>query len=409
MRLPVMKIWERVWSSLWFLPAVMVFVASGGAFVALALDRRSGRGMADWPLLYGGGAEGAREVLGTIATSMITVAGVVFSITIVALTLASQQFGPRVLRNFMADRGNQVVLGTFISTFVYCLLVVRSIRGGDGSEFVPHLSVTLAVLLAVISLGVLIYFIHHVSTSIQAEMVVARIAEELEAATNRLYPEHLGVEEERAEPVIDARYEMRTEIRSEREGYLQVIDNRRVMTAASGHDLILQFAIEPGDFVAKGDLLAEVFSRAATAEEARKAIAAAFVIGSTRTPEQDVEFPLQQLVQVAVRALSPSLNDPFTANAAIDRIVAGLGRLGRRRFPSPVRNDEREVMRIIAPRKDFGALAESTLRTLVESAERSPVVIEHLRASLQQVAAELNAERGAALVEASSAQQAHVE
>lgn len=160
-------LWETLSSSLWFVPTVMTLLALGLAFGSIALDDVTG----DTGWAYGGGPEGAREVLGTIAASMITVAGVAFSVTIVALTLASQQFGPRLLRNFMRDRGNQLVLGTVISTFTYCLIVLRSIRS-SGSEFVPLISVTFAILLALASLGVLIYFIHHAAVSIQAPEMV---------------------------------------------------------------------------------------------------------------------------------------------------------------------------------------------------------------------------------------------
>ncbi len=142
--------------------------------------------------IYTRGPDGARAVLSTIAGSMITVAGVVFSVTIVALSLASNQFGPRLLRNFMRDRGNQIVLGTFVATYLYCLLVMRTVQGMDGSQFVPHLSVTVAILMAVASLGVLIYFIHHVAVSIQAPELIANVAHELHEAIDRLFPEELG-------------------------------------------------------------------------------------------------------------------------------------------------------------------------------------------------------------------------
>lgn len=124
-------------------------------------------------LSYSGGAEGASLLLGTVAGSMIAIAGTVFSMTLVALSLASSQLGPRLLRNFMRDTGNQIVLGTFVATFVYCLLVLRTIRRVDEVAFVPHLSVSFGILLATVSVGVLLYFIHHISVSIQADQVVA--------------------------------------------------------------------------------------------------------------------------------------------------------------------------------------------------------------------------------------------
>ena len=181
--------WAKLRSSFWFLPSLMVAAAAALALASVAWDRSMPEGwleQADW--LYTGGAEGASLVLSTIAGSMITIAGVVFSMTLVALSLASSQLGPRLLRNFMRDTSNQVVIGTFLATFVYGLLVLRTIRRADEVAFVPHLSVSLGVVLALASLGVLIYFVHHVAMSIQADVVVSRVGDELFDAVERLYP-----------------------------------------------------------------------------------------------------------------------------------------------------------------------------------------------------------------------------
>ncbi|HUP47982.1 MAG TPA: DUF2254 domain-containing protein, partial [Thermoanaerobaculia bacterium] len=321
MRIPLVALLDKIRSSLWFIPALMVVSGAVLSFIVVAADRR----LIDAPgrtfLLFGGGADGARAVLGTIASSMMTVTGVVFSITIVALTLASQQFGPRVLRNFMEDRGNQVVLGTFISTFVYCLLVTRTVIGGDDdAAFVPHLGVTGGVLLSILSLGVLIYFIHHVSTSIRAETIIARVAHELDHTIDRLYPQQIGDEQPEERWEVPPACDMKTEISSTAEGYLQAVDDALVMEIASKEDLLLRFHVEPGDFIMRGQLLLEAHGRKTVDEKSRDRLMSAFVLGSARTPVQDVEYPLQQLVQIAALALSPGVNDPFTAISAIDRL-----------------------------------------------------------------------------------------
>jgi uncharacterized membrane protein len=192
--------WEYLRGTYWAVPSAMAVAAVGLSVAMIQLDEAATAGLLDrlsW--VYTGGPEGARAVLSTIAASMITVAGVTFSITIVALTLAAQQFGPRLLRNFLRDLGNQVVLGTFVSTFIYCLLVLRTVRGSDDEEFVPHLPVTVGVILAM-SLGVLIFFIHHVATSIQASRIIANVAEDLEGAINRLFPETIGDDSATADP-----------------------------------------------------------------------------------------------------------------------------------------------------------------------------------------------------------------
>ena len=179
-----------VTSSFWFVPTTMTVVAAGSAIGMIEVDRTwLGPGVRiGW--LYSGGAEGARSLLSTVAGSVITVAGVVFSITISTLTQASSQFGPRLLRNFMRDTSNQIVLGTFVATFLYCLLVLRTIHGkiDDGASFVPQLSVTVAVGLAVASIAVLIYFIHHVSLSLQAPNVIAAARGDLGAGRQGHHP-----------------------------------------------------------------------------------------------------------------------------------------------------------------------------------------------------------------------------
>src|SRR5687767_1515596 len=181
MRTRLHHLWETLTTGYWFVPAVMMLAAALAAFLLLYIDRTVIGARVGW--LYVGGADGAKTLLSTVAGSVITVAGVVFSITIASLTQAASQFGPRLLRNFMRDRGNQVTLGTFVATFLYCLLVLRAIHGRleDGVAFVPQASVTGAVVLAVASIAVLVYFIHHVSVSLQAPSVVAAIRADLDA------------------------------------------------------------------------------------------------------------------------------------------------------------------------------------------------------------------------------------
>ncbi len=193
MKSRLLKYWDLIRSSFWFLPSLLASAAIALAFATVALDGAvTYQWLQTWNLAYTGGAEGASLVLGTIAGSMITIAGLVFSMTLVTLSLAASNFGPRLLQNFMRDTANQVVLGTFVATFLYCLLVLRTIRRADEGAFVPHLSVTLGVLLAMVSIGVLIYFIHHVAVSIQADEIVTRVGADLLDRVERLYPQQFG-------------------------------------------------------------------------------------------------------------------------------------------------------------------------------------------------------------------------
>lgn len=359
MRTRLLHLWETVSSGYWFVPAVMMVVASGIAFLLLYLDRTvfSASGYsAGW--LYSGGFEGAKTLLSVVAGSVVTVAGVVFSITVAALSQASSQFGPRLLRNFMKDTGNQITLGTFVATFLYCLLVLRTLHGKleDNGAFVPQASVTFAVALAVSSIAVLIYFIHHVSVLLQAPTVVATVADDLERVVRRLARDQGGAVprgddhnsgglagdfDDRAAPVA-ARFS----------GYVQAISFQGLVALAREHDLVLRLRYRPGDYVIRESVLAEV-SPAERAEQVAQAVNAAFIVGRRATPEQDVEHSVRQLVEIAVRALSPGINDPFTAIACVNALGSGVCLVARSGLPGGLQYDDRNALRLVVPVSSF--------------------------------------------------------
>ncbi|QMS92101.1 DUF2254 domain-containing protein [Nostoc edaphicum CCNP1411] len=359
----ISKLWDQLHSSYWFIPAVMAVVATALAFTMLNLDR-TGKVDIDYWWIYTGGADGARSLLGSVAGSMISVAATAFSITIVALQLAASNFGPRLLRNFMQDTGNQIVLGTFIGTFIYCLLVLRTIHGeGDGYEqYVPQLSVTVGTLLAIISIGVLIYFIHHASTIIQASYVIQNVSEDLHSAIKRLFPERIGHGEPEdslgVEEIPMSFEEEALPIRANGTGYLQAIDDEELMEIACKHNLLVRLKIRPGQFLIQGSDLALVFPGEKVNKKLTKQINDAFIFGKERTEQQDIEFPIDQLVEIALRAISPGINDPFTAIRCIDRISAGLCHLVQRNFPSTYRYDKNKKLRFIAEGVDFKGLVD---------------------------------------------------
>jgi uncharacterized membrane protein len=336
---------------------------------------------------------------------MITVAGVAFSIMIVALTLASQQFGPRLLRNFMRDTGNQVVLGTFIATFTYCLIVLRTIRGSE-SEFVPHVSVTLAIVFALASLGVLIYFIHHAAVSIQAPEVIALVANDLEQGIERLFPEKLGHapqddQKSLSQEILNDFETRGGAIAATESGYLQSIDNSKLMAVAQDKDLVLLVKCRPGDFVVSGGELAKCQPRGVD-EDTAKAIQRAFIFGTQRTHLQDVEFSIEQLVEVAVRALSPGVNDPFTAINCIDRLAAALCLLAQRSFPSPLRHDDKGDLRVIARPVTFAGVVNAAFDSTRQYGRSSVAVTIRLLEAIATVArcVQWQAGRDALLVQA---------
>jgi uncharacterized membrane protein len=343
-------------------------VGTALALTMLNLDRTD-KVKIDYWWVYTGGADGARSLLEAVAGSMVSVAATAFSITIVALQLAASNFGPRLMRNFMQDTGNQVVLGTFPGTFIYCLFVLRTIRGeGDGySQFVPQLSVTVGILLALISIGILTYFIHHASTIIQASHLIQNVSADLHLAIERLFPEKMGRgEPEYRHPI--SRFPISFEegalpVRGTGTGYLQAIDNEELMKIACKYNLPISLQTRPGELVVQGSDLLLIFPSHKLSRKLTRKIDNAFILGKERTEQQDVEFPINQLVEIAIRAISPGINDPCTAISCIDQLSAGLCHLVQRKFPSPYHYNNNQL-RVIAEGVKFAELMDTIFNTI---------------------------------------------
>jgi uncharacterized membrane protein len=373
MRTKLIVTFEALQASFWFKPSFMALAAVALSFATVALDRtltaESLRNV-DW--IFNGGAEGASAVLQTISSSMITIAGVVFSLTLVALSLASSQFGSRLLRNFMRDGTNQLVLGTFIATFLYCLLVLRTIRREDEGAFVPHVSVTLGVVFALASLWMLIYFIHHVSVSIQANEVIGRVGADFDAATQRLFPEASGThvkalpEPDEIGRAFDGFARDLQTVTARADGYLQLIDLERLTGLAAASGCVFRLERRPGQYIVDASVLVSVTPSGRLSPAQAAQVQDAFVMGNQRSAVQDVEFALLQLVEIAVRALSPGINDPFTAIACVDRLGSALACLARRPMPQPqpYRVDDRGNLRIIGQAAGFADFADAALNQL---------------------------------------------
>lgn len=371
---------DQVTNSYWFVPAMMTAGAFALSILTLWIDDiLRARESPVWfdVLIYSGGPDGAREVLSVVAGSMITVAGVVFSITIVALTLASSQFGPRLLASFMSDRGNQLTLGTFVATFLYALMVLRTVRTGD-VERVPHLSVAVALLLAIAGLSVLIFYIHHISVMIQAPNLIAAISREVQDYTSRLFPSIDGIEHAHAlagRPSPPSGFDTAKRIESRSSGYVEAVDIGGLLSLATDHDLIIRLETRPGKFVVQGSLVAQVWPMANLDEKSAKKVARTITVGSRATATQDIEFPLKQLAEIAVRSLSPGINDPYTASSCIDHLSIGLCSLAERELPPVGISDEEGRLRLLmgAP-LEFDALVEDAFDQIRQNAAHHTVV-----------------------------------
>lgn len=366
------------------------------SFGTLTIDRvflfREG---AQYWWIYGGGPDNARTVLSVIASSMITVAGVVFSITIVVLSLASSQFGPRLIRNFMNVRANQMVLGTFVATFIYGVLVLRTVNAGMETRFIPGLSVTIAIVMSLLSLGVLIFFIHNVSESIQAQNIIARVCRDLDKAVDRIFPEKLGQEEDLSSAPIKRDYDIPKtcdrevcQVKAESSGYLQAIDDDALIRIAVEENLLIHLGYRPGNFITRGNVLVTVWPGERVDETLSEKINAIFIVGSERTLEQDVEFAISQLVEIAVRALSPGINDPITANTCIDWLGVSLSQLANRKMPSSHRFDQEDRLRVICKPFTFEGMVDAAFNMIRQNSQSVAAVSIHLLETIATVAAQ---------------------
>lgn len=372
------KLWDSLHSSFWFVPTLMVTAAIGLSFVTIWFDQSLESNIIEtFSWAYTLGPNGSRAILSAVAGSMISVATTAFSITIVALQLASSQFGPRLLRNFMQDTGNQIVLGTFISTFIYCLLVLRTINGTQENEFVPDISVTCGILFAIASIGVLIYFIHHAAASIQVDNVITKVGCDLDDAIERLFPKKVGrgasaYALRRIEEDIPADFDRDAcPIKATGGGYIQSIDDDELMQIARENNLLLCVQRRPGNFVVQGSDLVLVWPGEHANKKLGKKINNAFILGLQRTELQDVEFSVNQLVEIAARALSPGINDPFTAIRCIDQLSAALSHLAQKDIPSPYRYDQDDKLRVIAEPVTFADITDTAFNKIRQYGQSS--------------------------------------
>ncbi|MCA1570298.1 MAG: DUF2254 domain-containing protein [Chloroflexi bacterium] len=394
------KLLDAIRQSLWFVPAVWAAACGAAALGMVALDRAIPDLASDVPFVFGGGPEGARGVLSAIAGSMITVVGVVFSITIVALQLASSQYSPRVLRNFMRDRASQITLGSFIGVFVYSLLVLRTVRtdANGREEFVPVLAVTGAVLLAVIAVAMLIYFIHHIATRMQASYITAAVASETLDEIDRqagARPDQPG--EDRPSPGDALPERSGTVVSADKSGYLQYVEADSLTQLAEQHDLVIRLEIAPGAWVQRHAPLFEVWGLGLEAVDAN--LSDHVSVGDERVVFQDVEFGIQQLADIAVKALSPGINDPTTARNALHRIVEILVAAGRAK-PTPAEHfDKRRRLRLSMPRADFAQLLRTAFEEIHHFGRDIPPVSRAIGEALDTVELAVDGQHRATIAE----------
>lgn len=357
----------------------MVLLAFGLSVLTLNVDRRIDQGtVSTLPFVFQDGVEGARGLLSSMATSLITVTGVIFSVTMVAFTLASQQFTPRLLRNFMRDRGSQRVLGLFIATFTFCLCVLRVV-GGPSGDFIPRLSVSFAFALTLGCVGGLVFFVHHAAALIQAQSIIAGAGRALGRAIEQLYPHGAGEpgDEEESPAFPPDEPGAGADVTAPRSDYIEAIDVEGLIDLAAEFDFVLRVEVRPGNFVGKGEVLAGIYPAEAAQGDFRERIAKAFVLGPQRTQTQDAEFILMELVEMAVRALSPGVNDPATAVQCVDRLGAALAEVASRPLPSAARYRDGQL-RVVVKHLRFKELSDAAFTPIRQYGRGSAAVINRL-------------------------------
>ncbi|MFG0291894.1 MAG: DUF2254 domain-containing protein [Phycisphaerales bacterium JB050] len=371
-------IWNRLRATFWFLPSI---ITASGALLAILFIHLDAQGLADplpdWPLLFDASPDGARVMLSTIAGSIMTVLGVVFSMILVTLSLAASQYSSRIIRNFMRDRATQCTLGAFAAIFVYCLIVLRVIPSDRDEAFVPILAVTFGVLFSLGGVGVIIFFIHHIASSIQASSVIAAASSATLAAIDRRFPPLEQSAQHHAPSPPDFDQALWHPIQTDRHGYIQSVNFAALLGAAKQLDAVIRIERCIGDFVVTGDTIASVASDPRPNQAASSKLRAAFTLDACRTVEQDPAYGIQQIVDIALRALSPGINDANTAIMCIDHLSACLARLAVRADPHPAL-PVGEQPQLLCRDPNFATMLDAAFDQIRESAEGNAKILNRL-------------------------------
>lgn len=387
MRNWLLATWDSIRTSLWVVPGLMALLGIVLAAGMLRLD--AGHGAEDqisaWWINSGSG-EDARNLLSTLLSAIIAMASMAFSVTVVALSLAANTYGPRLIRVFQSDRRTHFVLGLFVLTIVYCVIVLRSVHGAAPLAEVPHASVTVGTALSLLAVLAILGFIQGVAKSIAADEVVRRVRLELDTAVAEL-PELDGIDQgSPASDVPPHLDENGKRIPLPREGYVQAVDYAQMVRWAEQHGVILRLDFRAGDFVVDGDHRVLIYPHPGDTAQARREIDRFIVSGNERTPTQDLEFAIRHLVEVALRALSPGINDPFTAKAVIDRLRGALSRLAGRGLPSPKLRDASGELRVVRPVMAYGHVLDAAFHQIRQAGSSKPAVLIHMLEAITAIA-----------------------
>lgn len=377
-------VWDSIRTSLWFLPAIMGSLAPALTYGARLIDKRLGTGSDEsFPaLIFVSEPSQAREMLTTILSSISTMASLVFSITMVVLTLAAGQFGPRLVRNFMGRLQTQLVLGTFVMTIIYSLLLLSSIGPSEGSA--AYLSVTTAIALAVLCVALLVFYIHQLGKSIMSETLIEVVGRELDKGVRELPVQGAQRDPEEALPEDFGHRAALFDVGAF--GYVQAIEIRRIVKAAREADVLIGLYLRAGDFAIENGHAFGIYPADRATPELAELVTRSITLGPHRTPVQDLEYSIRHLVEIAVRALSPGINDPYTAVSAIHRLSAPWPSMMRRCVPPGVFHDGEGMLRVICSRSTYGSLLNASFSQIRQAGSDKPLILIHLLKTFQATA-----------------------
>ncbi|TYP90298.1 DUF2254 domain-containing protein [Blastococcus xanthinilyticus] len=383
------RVWQLASGSLWPIPLAGVTAAVALGILMPLADALLGTAGTASPVsvLFGGGPAAARDLLAAISGSLISVTGVTFSLTVVALQLGSSQYSPRLLQTFVTDRVVQVTLAQLVGTFVYALTVLRTVRtadeSGGGGTFVPRLSITLAFLFALGSVAALVVFLGHLARSLRVETMLRNVHDEATQAVRQIdddQPRHSG----------EIPREPGTPVEAIRSGFVVDVDVERLLRAARDAGVVIALSPRMGDAVVVGTPLAEVWPAGdgpvPDTTSLHHAINRSVRLSYERTPDQDAAYSLRKIVDIAGRALSPGINDPTTAVHALSHVSAILGDLLPRRTAVRAWRDDAGAVRVLLPRWTAEELITVGLEEPLQYASGQPAVLRRIAGLLQEVA-----------------------
>lgn len=379
---------DRLKTSFWFVPSVMALGSAVLIMAATMVERGLPFDAGDAPwFLYVGDPADAQSVLVTLLGSMITMASLVFSITMVVLTLAAGQFGPRLIRSFMGNLQTQVVLGAFVMTIIYCLLALPAIEAREAAGRSPYVSVSIALALTVVSVALLILFLDALARSIVSETVIERVGHDLDHlldAYGSLGDPHREEVPEQQVPVdLDQRA---VHFGSSAAGYVQAIEFEAITELARKADVLVILYFRAGHYVVPGAPEMAVYPKERFTERLADQIRGMIITGVHRTPIQDADFSIRHLDEIAVRALSPAVNDPYSAVAVIDRLSASLCKLMGRALSPGVYRDREGAVRLLATPPSYAGLLGAAFNQIRQHGAGMPIIVLHLLEAIERIA-----------------------